>query len=96
VVPTSSVDLPELPNSFPDLNSIEHVQKDLEKQIGGTKAIIADQKSLQLEAARKKNPISVVHTLLHLCHVVVEPWWMRKALSLSIKQFLTVLHALFH
>uniref|UniRef100_A0A8R1E2R5 DDE_3 domain-containing protein n=1 Tax=Caenorhabditis japonica TaxID=281687 RepID=A0A8R1E2R5_CAEJA len=64
------------PRQSPDLNPIEHLWEELERQLAGVRASNAGQKFAQLEAAWKAMPLSVVHALLdsmpRRCQAVID------------------------
>uniref|UniRef100_A0A8R1HZ23 DDE_3 domain-containing protein n=1 Tax=Caenorhabditis japonica TaxID=281687 RepID=A0A8R1HZ23_CAEJA len=70
------VDLLEWPSQSPDLNPIEHMWKELERRLNGVRASNANQKFVQLEAAWKSIPMTVVQTLLdsmpRRCQAVID------------------------
>uniref|UniRef100_A0A8R1HM44 Tc1-like transposase DDE domain-containing protein n=1 Tax=Caenorhabditis japonica TaxID=281687 RepID=A0A8R1HM44_CAEJA len=57
------VEVLDWPSQSPDLNPIEQLWEELERQLAGVRASNADEKFAQLEAAWKAIPLSVVHAL---------------------------------
>uniref|UniRef100_A0A8R1HWJ1 DDE_3 domain-containing protein n=1 Tax=Caenorhabditis japonica TaxID=281687 RepID=A0A8R1HWJ1_CAEJA len=56
------VDLLEWPSQSPDLNPIKHMWEELERRLNEVQASNANQKFVQLEAAWKSIPMTVVQT----------------------------------